>query len=98
MAPDGPDEAGLLRVVPEGRAHLVDHGRERRLRDERARPQPVPDARPGDHPGRLGDEEIQEVEGLRPQVKLLVSPDELAGVAVEDELTEVDAHRTPPGG
>src|SRR5262249_28137760 len=64
-AVDGPDEAGLARAVAERVAELVDHARQVRLRDMRARPEPVADLRLGHRAGPAPQQQLEQLERLR---------------------------------
>ena len=92
-----PQEAGLLRALVEGGPDLGHDGRQRRLGDERARPQAVADALAGDHVGPLVEQQLQQLEGLGAEVALLFPAPELAGPAVEDEIAEASRCMRTPG-
>jgi hypothetical protein len=84
---------GLPRIVAQGVPHLRHQARQVRFRHEGIRPQPIPDLRLGHGFRPLLEQQVQQLEGLRLEVQLLPSPEELSGFTVERELSECDPHR-----
>src|SRR5262249_12054755 len=91
-------EARTTCAVAERGPQVGDHGEERRLRHGRRWPEPVADLLLRHHPGTTRQQEVEEIERLRPQRDRLIVSQELPPIVVEGELTETEDGRAPRRG
>jgi hypothetical protein len=90
---DGPDVPCVSRVLADRFADLRDEARERRLRDERVRPDLLVNLRFRQRAGPALKQQLQQAERLGGEVDGTSAPEELPGLSVEDAVSEDDPHR-----